>query len=71
MRLTYAREKADEQIKERNRKAEMMGIAKEPKSMYHKLTFKEEEHTRIKTLKPFMKQIVSDLKTHAEELSQL
>ena len=55
MRLTQAREQAEEEIKERNRKAEMMGVSKEPRNMQHKLTFKEEDHTRIKTLKPFMK----------------
>jgi hypothetical protein len=71
MRLTQAREQAEEEIKERNRKAELMGVAKEPRSMFHKLNFKEEDHTRIKTLKPFMKQIVFDLKSHAEEISQL
>jgi len=32
-----------------------MGVSKENQSMYHKLTFKEEDHTRIKTIKPFMK----------------
>ena len=62
MRLIQAREKADEEIKARNRKAEMIGAQKEPPSMYHKLTFKEEDHTRIKTIKPFMKYIVFDLK---------
>jgi hypothetical protein len=49
----------------------MMGMSKEPKSMFHKLTFKDEDHIRIKTLKPFMKQIVYDLKSHAEEMGQL
>lgn len=70
MRLTKAREQADEEIKDRNKKAEQAGMKKESKSMFHKLTFKEEDHARIKTLKPFMKQIVADLKSHAEEIYQ-
>jgi hypothetical protein len=48
-----------------------MGMIKEQKNMFHKLTFKEEDHTRIKILKPFVKQIVSDMKSHVENLNPL
>lgn len=37
--------------------------------MQHDVTFKEEDHTKVKNIKPFVKQIVSDMKHHACEIN--
>jgi hypothetical protein len=37
--------------------------------MFHDITFKEEDHTKVKGIKPFVKLIVDDLKSHAFEIN--
>lgn len=58
--LSLAREKAEDEIAKRQGK---------PVKMYNNITFKDEEHTKVKKIKPFIKQIVSDMKTHAMEFN--
>ena len=56
--LSLAREKAEDEIAKRQG---------EPVKMYNSITFKDEEHTKLKKIKPFIKQIVSDMMHHADQ----
>jgi hypothetical protein len=37
--------------------------------MYHSVTFKEEDHKKVVAIKPFVKQIVFDMCSHAGEIN--
>ena len=55
--LSLARERAEDEIQQRQKLMHKNG----PPKMQHEVTFKEEDHTRVKNIKPYVKQIVNDL----------
>lgn len=66
--MSLARERVEDEIQERYKQqlAENNGV---PPKMFHDITFKEEDHTKVKGIKPFVKLIVDDLKSHAFEIN--
>lgn len=63
--LSLARERAEDEIQQRQKLLYKNG----PPKMQHEVTFKEEDHTKVKNIKPFVKQIVSDMKSHACDIN--
>jgi len=63
--LSLAKERAEDEIQQRHKLLHKNG----PPKMQHEVTFKEEDHTKVKNIKPFVKQIVADMKNHACEIN--
>ena len=63
--LSLARERAEDEIAKRQKYLQGSKVEKTE----HTETFKLEDHQKVTNVKPFVRQILADLKTHAIEIN--